>query len=242
MTLTRKPAWKRFRDLTYADINVELHLHTNWTDGEASIEAVLSQSAAAGLRQIAFTEHVRTDTEWYQDFAAAVRAAALLQPGIDVFLGCEAKALDTIGGFDASEAILELCDVVLGSVHRFPDGSGGFLSFSSLSQEQFAEIEFALACGLIDGAPIDVLAHPGGMYSRRFGVDLPEPQMRALMERSSARGIAIEINSAYLKDMDAHLRLCADVNPIVSIGSDMHHLDNLGHCRDALVSRGVAAA
>jgi putative hydrolase len=116
------------------------------------------------------------------------------------------------------------------------------LSFSSLAQEQFAEMEFALACGLIDGAPIDVLAHPGGMYARRFGVDLPETMMRALMERSSARGVAIEINSSYLKDMDAHLRLCALINPIVSIGSDMHRLDNLGHCRDALAARGVATA
>lgn len=242
MTLTRKPTWKRFRDLTYTDINVDLHLHTNWTDGEASIEAVLSHGASAGLRQIAFTEHVRANTDWYPDFAAAVRSAAILQPDIEVFLGCEAKALDTLGAFDASNAILQQCDVVLGSVHRFPDNSGGFLSFSSLSQEQFAEIEFALACGLIDGAPIDVLAHPGGMYSRRFGVDLPAPLMRELMERSSARGIAIEINSAYLKDIDAHLRLCADVNPIISIGSDMHRLHNLGQCRDALVSRGVTAA
>lgn len=241
MMLTKKPTWKRFCDLTYADINVDLHLHTNWTDGEASIEAILSQGTAAGLRQIAFTEHVRADTEWYQDFGTSVRAAEILHPGIEVFLGCEAKALDTSGGFDASETILKQCDIVLGSVHRFPDGNGGFLSFSSLSQERFAEIEFALACGLIDRAPIDVLAHPGGMYSRRFGVDFPKPLMRSLMERSGARGIAIEINSAYLKDMDAHLRLCADVNPIVSIGSDMHRLDNLGHCRDTLIAKGVAA-
>jgi putative hydrolase len=240
MTLTRKPTWKHFSDLSYIDINVDLHLHTNWTDGEASIEAILGHGASADLRQIAFTEHVRMDTDWYQDFAAAVRAAAILQPDIEVFLGCEAKALDTLGGFDASEAILRQCDVVLGSVHRFPDGNGGFLSFSSLSQDQFAEIEFALACGLIDGAPIDVLAHPGGMYSRRFGIDLPAPLMRALMERSNARGIAIEVNSAYLKDIDAFLRLCADVNPIISIGSDMHRLNDLGQCRNALVSRGIA--
>lgn len=242
MILTQKPQWKRFHDLTYADLNVDLHLHTNWTDGEASIEAVLSRSINAGLRQIAFTEHVRIGTEWYHDFAASVQAATILQPNIDVFLGCEAKALNTMGGFDVSEAILTQCAVVLGSVHRFPDGSGGFLNLSSLPREQFAEIEFALACGLIDRAPIDVLAHPGGMYSRRFGVDFPAPLMQALMERSSAQGIAIEINTAYLKDIDAHLRLCAEVNPIVSIGSDMHRLDSLGHCRDTLVARGVVAA
>lgn len=239
MTHRQKPEWKRFRDLTQADINVELHLHTNWTDGEAPIAAILERSAALGLRQIAFTEHVRYSTDWYAEFAAAVRQAADAYPDLQVFLGCEAKALDKAGGFDASPAILGQCDIVLGSVHRFPNGSGGYLDFASLDADQFVQIEFELACGLIDHAPIDVLAHPGGMYSRRFGVDFPEPLMRALMERSIARGIAIEINSAYLKDIEAHLRLCAELNPIVSIGSDMHRLDKLGHCRDMLREEGI---
>lgn len=235
--LTKERRWKSFRDLNRSDVDVELHLHTNWTDGEASIKDVLERSAVVGLRQIAFTEHVRYDTTWYPDFTATVRQAAIMWPAVDVLLGCEAKALDNAGKFDASPAILEQCDLVLGSVHRFPDGQGGFLDFASLQQDQFAQIEFDLACGLLEAAPIHVLAHPGGMYSRRFGVDLPESLMRELMERSSARGIAIEINSAYLKDVDTYLRLCAEVNPLVSIGSDMHRLSNLGHCRDTLLMK-----
>lgn len=239
MIAKQKPYWKRFRELTLADINVEFHLHTNWTDGEASIAAIMERSVAVGLCQIAFTEHVRHTTDWYAKFANAVSHAAKDFPSVQVFLGCEAKALDTFGTLDVNPAILEECDLVLGSVHRFPDGCGGFLDFRTLQSEQFAQIEFELACGLIDHAPIDVLAHPGGMYFRRFGTDLPEPLMRSLIQRCNAKGISIEINSAYLKDVEGYLRLCTELNPLVSIGSDAHQLDKLGHCRDLLIAKGI---
>ncbi len=238
MTSSKKPHWKLFNELDYSDINVELHLHTKWTDGEASVEDIMSRSISAGLRQIAFTEHVRRDTAWYSDFASEVRRVASQYPGIDVYVGCEAKVLDTAGRFDANESTLAQCDIVLGSVHRFPDDSGGFLDFSSLPANRFAEIEFELACGLLERAPIDVLAHPGGMFFRRFGIDFPEPLMRELMRQSLGCGVAIEINSAYLNDIDSYLHLCAGINPIVSVGSDMHRLANLGHCRDLILKRG----
>ena len=59
--------------------------------------------------------------------------------------------------------------------------------------------------------------------------------------RTARRGVAIEINSSYLVDVDAFLRLCQEVDPIVSIGSDAHKLEELGRCRDVLRARREVA-
>jgi putative hydrolase len=236
----RRPRFSRFSELDAAAVNVELQVHTDRTDGEGSIEAVLGRAAESGLSAIAFTEHVRRDTPWFPEFAARVREAARRYPELRVLVGCEAKALDAAGSLDASPEILELCDIVLGSVHRFPDGRGGVLDFADFGAEEMAERECELAVGLLRAAPIDVLAHPGGMYQKRHG-PYPDPLFRRMMEASLERGVAVEINSSYLVDFDGFLRLCSHIDPRVSIGSDAHRLEEIGRCRDRLRDSGVGA-
>lgn len=235
MPLLAPPSFARFRDLAPADLNVDLQIHTDQTDGEASVEQVLAAAAERGLGAIAFTEHVRVSTDWFDGFAARIRRASAAVPGVTAFVGCEAKALDPRGGFDCPESILRACDVVLGSVHRLPDGRGGFLRFEEMPPDELAEMECEYALGLMRGAPIHVLAHPGGMYQRHVGV-YPEHLFRRMMEASVQTGVAVEINSSYLRDVHAFLRLCQEIDPWVSVGSDAHRLDELGRCRDTLLS------
>jgi len=218
-----------------------MHMHTNRTDGEASISAIMSRAVEQGLSCVAFTEHVRRDTKWFLEFAGEVRTTQESYPQLEVLVGCEAKALNKRGLLDATNEILAECDIVLGSVHRFPDGQGGYIDFSTLSQEKLAQMEYELALGLLDAAPIDVLAHPGGMYFRQYAADFPTALMCQLLEKSLEREIAIEISSSYLRDFGTFLQLCAEVNPYVSIGSDMHRLKKLGDCRNQLLSHGVGA-
>jgi putative hydrolase len=229
-----KPRFLRFHDLNRSAVNVEWQVHTTQTDGEASIADVLSTAHERGLASIAFTEHVRKETAWFDSFAGEVRRASNAFPGLVTYVGCETKAMDLLGNLDVSESILAACDVVLGVVHRFPDGKGGYLDFKSMPPDQVATMEFELSLGMIRNSPIDVLGHPGGMYQRRHGV-FPEHLFRALMEETVKHGIAIEINSSYLADMKAFLRLCEEVNPHVSIGSDAHKLIEIGRCRDILL-------
>ncbi|HEV3257593.1 MAG TPA: PHP domain-containing protein [Gemmataceae bacterium] len=232
--MPRLPRLRRFRDLDAAALNVDYQVHTTRTDGAASIAELLAAARARGLAALAFTEHVRRDTPWFAEFAAAVRQAAQACPDLQIHVGCEAKVLDADGTLDASEAVLAECTLVLGSVHRFPDGQGGYLDFANLGAAACAELEYELALGLLRRAPIHVLAHPGGMTQRRHGC-FPRERLRKILDASLDRGIAIEINTSYLRDVRGFLDLCADVNPYVSIGSDVHHLDELGRCRDTLL-------
>ena len=239
--MPHKPTFHRYRDLTPATINVEYQVHTSRTDGEAEPHVVLDAAMERGLSAIAFTEHVRKDTGWFAAFAAEIRGLAPRYAGMAVYVGCETKVLDEDGTLDVSQTILDSCDIVLGSVHRVPKPGGGYYDFSALAPADFAELEFNHAMAMVRHAPIDVLAHPGGMYERRHGAFPPE-LFRRMMMATLDRGIAIEINSSYLVDRDGFLALCEEINPIVSIGSDAHKLVELGRCRDAVLARRGAAS
>jgi putative hydrolase len=227
------PRFGRFRDLDHEALNVDCQVHTTWSDGRADVRAMLEAARERRLAAIALTEHVRRDTAWFCDFAGTVRAEARAVPGMDVYVGCEAKALDADGTLDVTDEIRAQCDLVLGVVHRFPDGRGGFLDFTRLDWQACAELEWQLTRGLLRAAPIDVLGHPGGMTQRWFG-RYPASLFRKILEASGERGIAVEINSAYVADWNGFLALCEEVNPVVSIGSDAHGPDELGRCRDRL--------
>jgi putative hydrolase len=233
----RRPRFRRFRELDRAAINVDWQVHTTWSDGRASVRATLTAARERGLAAVALTEHVRRETEWFGDFALTVREQARAVPALEVYVGCEAKALGADGALDVTDAIRAECDVVLGVVHRFPDGRGGFLDFKRLDWTASAEIEWRLTEGLLRHAPIDVLGHPGGMTQRRFG-RYPSDLFRRMLEAAGERGVAVEINSSYLADWDTFLALCEEVNPLVSIGSDAHGPEELGRCRDRLRRSG----
>ena len=190
------------------------------------------------LGEIAFTDHIRRTSTYFSEFAEHVRSEREKTPEINVLLGFEAKAADENGTLDAPLVAIQEAEIRLGSVHRFPDDRGGLVKADQFSYDEAAEIEYRLALGLVRFAPIDVLAHPGGMCLRAFG-KFPDDKMTALMNATLERGIAIEINTSYTIDMDHFLRLCGDIDPIVSVGSDAHRLSELGTCRSALRKRGI---
>lgn len=226
----------RFRDLSTSDINRDMHIHTNLTDGKADIDTIVQCAIERELEQIAFTEHVRSETSWFNEFADEVHRVAEANPQVTILVGCETKVLNVEGRLDVSPEIFSKCDIVLGSVHRFPNGGHGFVDSSKLTRGKFAQTEFQLSSALLDSDEIDVLAHPGSMFGRRFGEPFPADLMRNLLTKSLEKEIAIEINSSHLPDFNGFISLCDEVNPFVSIGSDVHSPDQLGRCRDLLLA------
>ena len=228
----------RFSQLDAEGVNRDLQVHTVETDGTGTVAEYLKVAGDLQLGEIAFTDHIRRTSIYFPEFANHVRKEREKAPGIRVLFGFEAKAADIDGTLDAPEAAIQQADIRLGSVHRFPGNRGGLVKADLFDYEEAAEIEYRLALGIVRFAPIDVLAHPGGMCLRAFG-RFPDDKMLDLMRATLDRGIAIEINTSYTIDMDHFLELCAHVDPIVSVGSDAHKLSDLGNCRTALRKRGI---
>ncbi|MDD5087141.1 MAG: PHP domain-containing protein, partial [Candidatus Nanoarchaeia archaeon] len=220
----KKPKFKRFNDLRKEDINFDFHMHTNFTDGHSRPEEMVKKAEELKLSAIAFSEHVTKESEWFDNFSSKINSLKN-NNNIRIFLGIEAKINDFNGEIDATDEMINKADIVVGVVHRYPDGKKGLIPLErikDMGMENTAETEFKLAMKILDNKDVDVLGHPFGVYSNFFE-KFPEEYMKKILEKAVKKSKAVEINTKYLFDKEKFFSLLREINPLVSIGSDAHH-------------------
>jgi len=225
-----KPQLLRFNDIHKNIPLWDYHIHTTITDGTSSFEEYIQTGINRGLQAIVFTEHVRKTSLWYPEFIESVEGSReSYKQKINIFHGIETKILNVDGELDATDDMLDTAELVLGSVHRFPGlSSTPAISNYNLSEDQFAKIELELAKEILKNPDVDVLAHPGGMFMRKFKKNVPAGFIEDLIGVANRHDRAIEINSSYLKDISLDTEPFSQMNPLISLGSDAHNKDELG--------------
>lgn len=225
-----KPIFKHFKEFIANPDSVDFHIHTTFTDGSSTIQEYVNRAILLDIQEIAFTEHVRKTSPWYHSFVASVESVReSYKNKIRIYHGIETKVLNLNGDMDASDEMLKTAELVLGSVHRFPDSLIDDSPYGNqFSPDDLAEIEFKLASAILKNPRIDVLAHPGGMFSRRFNKKFPEKFVKKLIVLANQYHKAIEINSSYLQDIEFDSDLFFQLNPRISLGSDAHTSEDLG--------------
>jgi len=231
-----RPKFIRFNDLNKSIIFYDYHIHTIHTDGSATIEEYVHSAIELGLKKIAFTEHVRKSSEWFESFIKKVqRIRTKFEDRLTIYYGIEAKALDYEGNIDASEEMVSNSELVLGSVHRYPNGKNRYINFLDLSKDDAAEIEFKLACSVLKNPNVDILAHPGGVFERQFNTSFPKIFYEEIINIANQYNKVIEINSSYLKNSANFFNICEKLNPYISLGSDAHNTMELGNITKLIV-------
>ena len=221
--------WPRFRDLNLSNISVDWHIHTDWTDGDESVRSIIDGSIREGLISIAFTEHIRRESDYFDSFLVEIDEERR-KNSIQVYAGVEAKVINERGELDASDDVLHKAEIVIGSVHRIPVGDD-FSSPDVFSKEELFEREYGLSLGLIARGQADVLGHPAGMSIKTHGA-FPIHMLEDMIRQISATNMAWEWNSKYMTlELQSVLKeLCLKYNPYVSLGSDVHSNADLGKC------------
>lgn len=205
----------------------DCHLHTAWTDGEASVEDVYAAAVACGLTTILYSEHSRkTSTDWFKDFAAEVRA--LPSSPCRAYVGTEVKVETRAGDIDTTAAIADHCDFVMASVHRFIDERDVTIQFADTDPEQAVALEYALTWAVLSNPLVDILGHMFGMSYRRFGQIPPDEKIRELIARAAEYGVAVEVNSHYHPHALKMVRWCQEFDARISFGSNAHALKEVG--------------
>jgi len=218
----------RFNDL-YKKIPLqEFHIHTNITDGKSTMEEYIESAVQKKLEEIAFTEHIRKDSTWFDSFVSKVETLRE-RHNLKIYYGIEAKAIDFEGHIDATSHMIKESEIILGAVHRYPDKEKGFVDLKTITEEEAAKIEFRLASSLLKYGKIDVLTHPGGFFGMRFFSSFPENYLKKLFRESIKRRIAVEFNSKYIKNISMYFKAFRETNPFISLGSDVHNAEELGN-------------
>lgn len=230
-----KPEFFKFKEINSENVHREFQVHTVWTDGRNSVAEILEEAEKRQIKELAFTEHARAGSNYCPEFFRQIEFASQSHPAIRVYKGLEVKIVDTTGALDISPAMRDAADLVIASVHSFAGDHGQRKNPGAVEKEEAHRIEFSMAMALVESRKADVLSHAGGMSLRHFG-EFPLSYFEQLLAKCAQNEVPFEINFSYHADiLEDLLPLLDAINPLISIGSDVHELQKVGACRDALV-------
>lgn len=202
-----------------SDIRGDLHVHSQWSDGHASIEEMARAAKSMGYRYISVNDHTHSlgiahglDVERLEAQREEIDEVNKRLKAFTVLAGTEVDILSN-GSLDFPDEILEKLDVVVASIHS---------GFNQSRDRITGRIVSA-----VENPHVDIIAHPTGrlLGSRQpYAVD-----MGRVIEAAAATRTALEINAYYerldLNDVDA--RRAAESGVKIAISTDAHHPDQL---------------
>ena len=196
------------------DLQGDLHVHTNASDGHADIEAMALAAKDRGLKYIAITDHTRNlgiahglDPKRLQQQIDEIDRLNDKLKGMTILKGSEVDILED-GSLDLPDSILSKLDLVIGAVHS---------KFQLSRAKQTARIMRAM-----QSKYFTLLAHPSGrLLLEREAYDV---DMIRIIEAAKERGCYLELNSQPLRlDLnDSHCQLAKEQGVLLSINSDAH--------------------
>ncbi len=172
--------------VTREDVKGDLHLHTNWSDGNSTIEDMAIQARAKGYSYMAITDHSVSlkiagglSREKVLSQVEYIKGVRSCYPELHIFTGIEVDIL-TEGELDYPEEILSRLDVVIASIHS------GFKQPPDRITERLASA--------VRHPAVNIIGHPTGrLIGKRepYGVDLEK-----IIDLAARYGKALEINSS----------------------------------------------
>lgn len=201
------------------DVRGDLHVHSNWSDGRATILEMAHAAAALGYEYIALCDHSPSIgiagglmPEKLEQKIKAIAAANEELEGITVLAGTEVD-IKADGRLDYSDDLLARCDVVVASVH--------------MGVQQPLRAITGRLISAIENENVDIIGHPTGRI-----IDQREPcelDMQAVLKAAARAKTALEINShpSRLDLSDVNAKAARDMGVRLSINSDAHDAEQL---------------
>jgi DNA polymerase (family 10) len=199
-----------------ADVRGDLHSHTTWSDGRASLEEMVRAAHARGYAYLAVTDHPRGSLAEQDEEIDALNervAPFRILKGIEVNIRVD-------GSLSLPDDVLAHRDWVIASLHGAFDRS---------------PTERVLAA----------MEHPhvhciGHLTARKINIRPPaDVDVERVVAKAVETGTFLEINSQpnRLDLRDTHARLAAEAGVKIAVTTDAHQLSALDH-----IEMGIAQA
>jgi DNA polymerase (family 10) len=195
-------------------IRGDLHMHTTYSDGGDTVDAMVAACCALGYEYIAITDHSERAaagrTVARRDLSrqrAEIEAARARYPQITILHGIEVDIMPD-GTLDFPDRVLESLDIVLASLHDSARHDG-----KTLTRRCLQAIRHPL---------VNVISHPANrLVGRRAGYPL---DYDAVFAAAAETGTALEVDGAPAHlDLEGELaRAAIAAGVTLSIDSDCH--------------------
>lgn len=201
------------------DIRGDLHVHSNYSDGSATLAEIARKAEAMGLEWVAVCDHSQSlkvaggvPVEKMKDKVREVKEFNRKSRKVKLLCGTEVD-INNDGSLDYPDEILNELDIVIAAIH-----SG------------FKQDEKTITNRIIKAMRhprVHIIAHPTG---RLIGEREPYPlTMDAIVEEAAKTNTALEIN-AYPQRLDLndiYCRAAKNKGVKLGIGTDAHILDQM---------------
>ena len=201
------------------DIKGDLHVHSSWSDGRASIIELANAARALGYEYIALSDHSPSvgiaggiGADKMEEKIEAVAAANENLEGIAVLMGAEVD-IKADGSLDYPDSLLERMDVVVASVH--------------MAQQQKERAITGRLISAMENENVDIIGHPTGrIINQREPSDM---DFQAVLDAAARTGTILEINAhpSRLDLNDLNARAAKEMGVRMSINSDAHDVQQL---------------
>ena len=204
------------------EIRGDLHVHTDWSDGKASLATMVEAAQKRGLSYIAITDHYRFSQAIgglsENELCRQVEEIAHLNEELTdfhVLTGVEAN-VDRDGVLDVPKKLLKQLDVVIAAVH----------AHFRLAKKAMTE----RLIRTVENEYVHILAHPTG---RKIGErSAYEADWDEVFRRAAEANTSMEVNSNPIRlDLIGELiHRAINVGVKITVGTDAHapeHLDFL---------------
>jgi len=205
-----------------------MHLHSNFSDGENSIEEMTEAAIKLGLKQIAFTEHVRRSTKWLDKFVKEIKKVQKKIPQVKIYSGIEAKVTDLEGNIDAKKSFFKKVDLVLGAFHRIPKGRRVYLSEEEILVNKKLALSFwyRAMMKVLENKNVNIIAHPTAIL-KRYKIRLPNQIKEKIAKKTKKFKKTFEINKKFKVPDKTFLKILKDQKVNFVYGSDSHNVGEL---------------
>jgi DNA polymerase (family 10) len=205
--------------VTEKEIRGDLHVHTKWSDGTATIEEMAQAAMEKNWEYIAICDHSKSlgiarglDEARLQEQMTEIDGLNEGLEGFTVLKGfeCDIKA---DGKLDLPDSALEGLNFLVASVHS---------GFRETEDEMTERIITA-----IHNDHVSAIGHPTGrLIQKRMPYEL---NLERIFEAASAQGVMLEINAFpdRLDLDDVNSRAAMEHGVTMSIGSDAHTLGQM---------------
>jgi DNA polymerase (family 10) len=210
--LSEENAIPRFVDLR--DIKGDFHVHSDWSDGNNTIEEMALAAKDTGYKYIAITDHSKglgiahgLTEERLKEQVREISRLNQKFKGFHILSGMEVD-IRADGSIDMPDHMLAELDCVVGAVHS---------SFNQSEERVTRRIIKA-----IENPHIDIIAHP---TSRLIGEREPTAvDMEAVFNAAFKHKKALEINAmpSRLDLKDIYIHRARELGVMLAIGTDSH--------------------
>ena len=218
------------------DVRGDLHMHSTWTDGLATIEEMATAAKKRGLKYVAITDHSKRvamagglDASALRRQWAEIDALDERLKGFRVLKGVEVDILER-GGLDLDDDVLSEADWVVASVHY--------------GQNQSRDKITRRVVEALENPHVSAIAHPTGrLLNRRNAYEI---DLDAVLKAARDCGKMMELNAHPMR-LDLDDVACAAAKnygvPVV-ISTDAHKVNGLEAMRFGVLQarRGALTA